>query len=398
MTLIEMEAWSPLTNVVLTHEQAAEIAQLGLVEVVAQSHDGSWILSGTSRIGVAAGHGWELRVTPRLSVPRLFFLLAYATDPKGWLGRRAEFTEAPDLLGAIASGFSWHALHAVERGLLRGYLTVDERLLTVRGRILFADQIAKDGGLPLPIEVSYDEYTDDILENRLLKSATIALLGLRSIPPIARKRLLKLRGLLGGVALVQDPRAVKMPPITRLNERYRLSLRLAELILHASSIDAPKGTVTSSAFVFDMNRVFEDFVTISLTELLTQLGGRVSAQWTGSLDTQKKLSIRPDVTWWGSSGSLAVVDAKYKALATKTLPNPDAYQMLAYCTALRLDRGFLVYASDSGEQPRRHDILNNGPVIEVRTLDVEREPDVLLQQVALLAAEIARSAADVVPA
>jgi 5-methylcytosine-specific restriction enzyme subunit McrC len=74
------------------------------------------------------------------------------------------------------------------------------------------------------------------------------------------------------------------------------------------------------------------------------------------------------------------------------MPNVDAYQMLAYCTALGLPHGFLVYAKDSGEQPRTYEVLKSKCVIEVRTLDVEVGPDLLLQQVQALAAEIARRA------
>jgi 5-methylcytosine-specific restriction enzyme subunit McrC len=390
--LIEMAAWSRL-DVELSHDQAAELAGLDLVDVVAQPHGDTWVLVGNSRIGVAIGNGWELRVRPRLAVPQLFFLLAYAADPKGWRDESAEFAFEPDLLDAVASGFSWHALRALEQGLLRGYVHIDERLTTIRGRIRFGDQIARSASLPLPVEVSYDNYTEDILENQILKTAAVALLRLPRVPALARKRLLKLRGLLDTVSLVERPREATMPPVTRLNERYDASLRLAELILHASSIDASKGPLAAAAFVFDMNKVFEDFVTIALREAMLPFGGVVREQWSGSLDYQRQLGIRPDITWWTGATCLAVADAKYKALELKGMPNADAYQMLAYCTALGLGRGFLVYAKDSSQQPRSHAVLNSSCVIEVRTLDVEAEPKDLLKQVGLLADEIRTSAA-----
>ena len=71
------------------------------------------------------------------------------------------------------------------------------------------------------------------------------------------------------------------------------------------------------------------------------------------------------------------------------MPNADAYQMLAYCTALSLKRGFLIYAKDAGEKPATHHIRNAAAVIEVRTLDVEVEPELLLRHVDVLADEIA---------
>src|SRR5262245_25558645 len=179
--VIEMEAWSECLAE-LSHDQAAELSDLDLVDVIAQPHGDSWLLVGSSRIGVATGSGWELRVRPRLTVPKLFFLLAYAADPDGWKDESAEFAFEPDLLDAVASGFSWHALTALERGILRGYVHLDERLAAIRGRVRFGDQIARNASLPLPVEVSYDDYIEDIIENRMLKSASLALLRLPRLP------------------------------------------------------------------------------------------------------------------------------------------------------------------------------------------------------------------------
>lgn len=390
MISIEMSAWS-CEDVELGHEQAAEVARFGLVDLVALGSEHAWRLVSGSHIGVAFGSGWELRVRPRLAIPKLFFLLAYAADPKGWRDQSADFANEPDLLDAVASGFSWHALRAIECGLLRGYVPTDGRLTTIRGRVRFGDQIARNASLPLPIEVSYDDYTEDVLENRMLKTATVALLRLPRVPALARKRLLKLRGLLDNVSLVERPREVEVPPISRLNERYGAGLRLAELILHSASIDFPKGPISASGFVFDMNKVFEDFVTIALREATGPSAGVVRSQQRRFLDEEHQLRIKPDVTWWDGERCMAVADAKYKALAPRTMPNADAYQMLAYCSVLRLSRGFLVYAKDSGERPRSHRVANSGCTIEVRTRDVEAGPNPLLRQVRALADEIVAS-------
>lgn len=86
-----------------------------------------------------------------------------------------------------------------------------------------------------------------------------------------------------------------------------------------------------------------------------------------------------------------MIDAKYKPLTDQRFPNADAYQMLAHCTALGLDRGYLVYAKDAGEADRNHVVRNAGTVIHVRAIDVEQPPTRLLAQVQDLAREIART-------
>lgn len=388
--MIAMHAWST-QHVQLSHEQAAQLAALSLVDVLAGPATDIWTLVSNSRIGIASGPGWELRVSPKLAVPKLFFLIAYALDPNGWKDESADFSREPDLMDAVASGFSWHALRAIEQGVLRGYVHVEEQLTTIRGRLRFGAQIARNASLPFPVELAYDEYTGNILENQILKSAALALLRLPRVPTLARQRLMKLRAVLDDVSAVARPREVEVPPLTRLNQRYGPALQLGALILRASSIDAPKGELAANAFVFDMNKVFEDFVTIALRESMERYGGEIRSQWQGHLDSEKRIRIIPDLSWWIGGACMAVADAKYKSLAPASMPNADAYQMLAYCAAIGLPRGFLIYAKDNGAEARTHSVINASCSIEVRALDVEAHPEVLLAQVEVLAAEIARS-------
>jgi 5-methylcytosine-specific restriction enzyme subunit McrC len=171
-----------------------------------------------------------------------------------------------------------------------------------------------------------------------------------------------------------------------LNEHYRPALALAELVLRNLSISQEKGNLESTTFVFDMNKVFEDFVTAAFTEAMRKHGGTVRPQvGQYSLDEGSRLRLKPDIGWWDGNRCLAVLDAKYKAIDDGLLRHDDAYQMLAYCTAYGLDRGYLIYARDSGAEPAAHVVRNAKTEIVVVSLDVEQEPEVLLQQVQALA-------------
>ena len=384
---LELKAWSR-ASAELSHAEAAAIRESGLVDVLAEPERGHWRLQSDAKIGVAVGHGWELRVHPHLDVPQLFFLLSYALDPGGWIDQRADFAAHPDLFDAMAAGFSYHALRAIEQGALRGYVHVADALPGVRGRIRFGDQLARSADLPIPIEVAYDDYTADVTENRILKSAALALLRLPRVPVQARRRLLKLRAVLDEVQPLARPNEVQVPPFTRLNERYRPALRLAELILRASSLRGSRERVASIAFTFDMNRVFEDFLSVSLIESLRGQGGEVRLQAGVRLDEVGAVSIQPDIVWRAGGRPRAVVDAKYKSLDPSGVRVEDVYQMLAYCTALDLDRGYLVYAAGAAARERTLVVRNSTRQICVRTVDVEREPDKVLGQVSDLAAEI----------
>jgi 5-methylcytosine-specific restriction enzyme subunit McrC len=390
--VIELPAWGKLERE-LSADQAAAISRSGLADVLSGDAPGSWRLQASSKIGVAVGSDWELRVQPHIEIPRLMFLLAYAVDQSGWKDVRAQFEREDDLFAAIAGGFSWHATWATEQGLLRGYLRREEQRADIRGRVLFGQQIARTGGLPLPVQVAYEDYTEDVLENRLLRTATQLLLRLPRVGEDARKRLLRLRAILDAVEPITAWRGVKAPPATRMNQRYSAALRLAELILDSASVSSHAGDISSTTFVFDMNKVFEDFVTAAFRAAMRTHGGDVRSQEQPfSLDEAGVLPVKPDLAWWLGGSCQAVLDAKYKPIFEGIMRNGDAYQMLAYCAAYGLKRGYLVYAKDSVLEGRVHAIRNLAIEIEVATIDVRKEPDALIADIETLAARVAASA------
>ncbi|MER5292351.1 hypothetical protein ABT382_09720 [Streptomyces pharetrae] len=109
------------------------------------------------------------------------------------------------------------------------------------------------------------------------------------------------------------------------------------------------------------------------------------------LDEDARIRMRPDFVWYGNGSGgrpLAVVDAKYKVEKTRGYPDADLYQMLAYCTALGLPAGHLVYAK--GNAPYGgHRVRETGTVLHQHALDLERSPDEILAEVGALARDMA---------
>jgi len=97
--------------------------------------------------------------------------------------------------------------------------------------------------------------------------------------------------------------------------------------------------------------------------------------------------MRPDLVWYLNGAPAAVIDAKYKAEKPAGFPDADLYQMLAYCTALRLSDGHLVYARGNAEEVT-HTVRHAGITIHAHTLDLGVPPIDLLKQVNELAARI----------
>jgi 5-methylcytosine-specific restriction enzyme subunit McrC len=259
----------------------------------------------------------------------------------------------------------------------------------LRGRLRESEQLHRHHGLPLPLEITHDEFTVDISENQILRTACERML---AAPGISDQSKLMLRRLLREFADV-TPLARRDPvpawQATRLNARYHSALRLAELVLRATSFDHAPGDIAVSGFLLDMPVLFEAFVTKALgDELAGRYGGRVHPQDWNPFDESGRVRLRPDLVWKVGGVAVAVVDAKYKAESPAGYPNADLYQLLAYCTVLGLRHGHLAYAKGDAE-PARHAVRRAGIEIHCHALDLSAEPAALLGQVHELAESIA---------
>ena len=161
-------------------------------------------------------------------------------------------------------------------------------------------------------------------------------------------------------------------------------------ILAGDSFEQRVGDIQVSGFVFDMWRIYEDFVCVALREAMAPYGGRSTLQHDMHLDESDDVAMRPDYVWITGGQPAAVADAKYKAEKPSGFPQADLYQILAYCTVLGLQESHLVYAKGN-EDAREHSVIGADVTIHSDTLDLAQAPAVLLGHVETLASRIART-------
>ncbi|MFG3290139.1 McrC family protein [Streptomyces sp. NPDC048179] len=374
------------------------LAESRVVEARPDPHEPDrWQVRALARVGVVRIAGVEVSIAPKLPIGRLFFLLGYAADPtRGWrTGEDLVDTGShTGVVPALAHAFERLADRALRQGLLQGYRTMDDALPVVRGRIRTTDQMRRRYGVPLPVEVTYDDFTTDIPENQLLRAAAERLLRLPGIPGSVRHRLLRLCARLGDVTPLVPGRPLPCWRPSRLNSRYQAPCRFATLILNNSSVEHRHGDVRVDGFLLDVAKVFEDFVCAALTQALRPYGGRCRAQARHHLDEACEILLRPDLVHYTDDGvPQAVADAKYKAEQPEGFPEADLYQILAYCTALGLPAGHLIYAKGN-ELQTRHTVRGAGVSIFQHALTLDEEPPRILTAVERLAACLANTGGD----
>lgn len=354
---------------------------------------GIWRLSADRYVGTATvtvpaamdrrAHTLTVRIVPKVSINRLFFLLGYALNQKGWREDQIELSEEAGLLPALAHAFERQTDRALRQGLLQGYRRTQESAWVVRGRLREAEHLRRRFGAALPVEIEYDEFTTDVPENQILRAAVDRLLRLPGIAPQLRRRLLHQRSRLQDASpLTRGVRNLPTWSPSRLNARYVPALRLAEIIMRDGSVEHDVGSVHVNGFLFDMARIFEDFITVAMREQLvvdaSDAGGAVRLQARHHLDEADTVLLRPDLVWYDASRRpLAVVDAKYKVGKPEGFPGADLYQMHAYCTVLGLSEGHLVYAK--GNATHAHHVVRRAGIrIHQHALDLQQAPEAIL--------------------
>ncbi|MEV0360196.1 restriction endonuclease [Nocardia sp. NPDC050697] len=379
----------------LTRPQYEAIRALDSIAVT-PLFSGRYRLDPRGKVGAIRLGNLQLVLHPKVTeLRRIPFLLGYHTGGDVW---RPEFVRLEAVAGfstAFAESFVQLASRALASGPLRRYRTETTVSAIPSGRMRVREQATRQFGVAVPIHIERDEYTVDTAENQILLAATRLLQGLPELPVATLRKLRKIAQSLQDVRILS--RSEPRPPLVldRANRTYHDVLRLSLVILDGGSFALGEGTLTVRAFLFDMWRIYEDFVTGALRAAVAPRGFRVATQDQHLLTTNSTIRLRPDLVCYDAAGTpVAVIDAKYKVEQgggrNRTYPEADIYQMLAYCSVLGLRQGHLVYAR--GHEPESvHPIRNCGITIYCHALDLALEPDTMIEHIDALAARILRN-------
>ena len=393
LDLREYERSEPVT-LALAEREALRLNLPSLNIEPAPDSESAYVLTPGETIGALEIGDLSVSLRPKLDIGRVLFLASYAMGAFELRdAERFSFPDADALVETLVPVFAAAARRAFSRGLVHGYRTEEEALHTVRGRIRIGDQVRRRFGIPTPVEVRYDDFTDDVLINRLVKAAVTKLSRMRIRSRSSRTNLGWIDATLDNVALVEyPPSAVPEVVFDRLNEHYREVVALARLILRHATIETGRGPVRAPGFLMDMNQVFQEFVTRALREALG-VSHRAFRSDSGipdvTLDEARRVDLRPDLSWWDGPICRFVGDVKYKRIQDSHVPNADLYQLLAYATALNLPGGLLVYAQGETDDAV-HVVRHAGKRLEVSALDLSGTIDDLRRRIGGLAERVRR--------
>jgi 5-methylcytosine-specific restriction enzyme subunit McrC len=370
----------------LTRTEVEQLLASGVVSLSPAYGEGAYEIQARQHVGTVVLPSLRLLIRSKVDIGNVFFMLGYGVGLTRWGSDQFPYAQEPDLLHAVGWAFEAEVRRTLGYGLTRGYRNHEEALNTVRGRIDIARQIRSQLGRAVPLECRFDEYTDDILLNRLLKAAHRTLLRLPQLDQELRRSLhYHLRAF--GTVSSEHYSAGAVPDLmfNRLNQPWETAGRLAQLILAQHTLRDAQGHVRGTTFTVDMNKLFERFIETVAREEAQQVGFTVKGQAVRNFTSE--VVIRPDLIVRSADRDIAVGDVKYKQLEAGWI-EADLYQMFAYTLSLGLRKGLLIYAGNS--PLKQHRVERAGIVLEVIGMDIRGTPNDLLTGARSAAAQLIR--------
>jgi 5-methylcytosine-specific restriction endonuclease McrBC regulatory subunit McrC len=267
---------------------------------------------------IDADEGEPLPVSAKIdSVMRnLLWILEVADYRDLAEAQTAHLEEAPtSFFDLFAFLLGKNLLPELERGVPHTYLTFEDDLKTVRGRIEFVQQVTLNWNRFDRVRCSWDEFTADTAINRLFKCAC-RFLSQRVNYSEAARLLLTCEALLAEVDDVSPVAALRGVANLRFDrsiDRFRTAFDLARRLLAGIGHDLGAGSAKTFVFLLDMNRLFERYVHAVLE---SHFGVAVQEQ----APLADLLRITPGGIrqfadyFWRESSTCWIGDAKYKHL------------------------------------------------------------------------------------
>ncbi len=242
------------------------------------------------------------------------------------------------MLEVFVRQFLNHLTAVTRSSLSRRYVTVEENLPYLRGRLLIRDDLHENTSNRARFYASHDELSVNQPANRLIHRALADLLP--RVRNNGNQQLLR-QAL---IAMADVPLSHNVPAdwrahyVDRSMLHYRPIMQWVELFLFNRGLATYSGPHANISLLFPMEQVFEDFVTASFRRYqrcyaVTRQGPR---RYMATIDGKVAFATEPDIALQWKGNVVFVLDAKWKRIYSDTddpkhgILQDDLYQLHAY--------------------------------------------------------------------
>lgn len=275
----------------------------------------------------------------------------------------------------------------IKKGLHKEYISMEDELSTVRGRINLNKTINNNSLVKKKLYCNFDEYSENCLLNQIIKTTMFYLIKSNKIGNSTKDEIKRLIYYFSKVEII-DIKSIKWDKVkfNRNNLSYKYIVDLCKLILKGLIVSDKNGNNKFKEFLDDtrISAIYENFIKAYFRKHYPELNASSKKLY---LNYKPMLDFIPmmktDITI-EFEGRMLIIDAKfynkilrdnYLNLRCKTISSNNLYQIMAYVDNQDPYKegkvsGMLLYAQTINEPSIKINQKLNMHTIMVRTLDL----------------------------
>lgn len=233
----------------------------------------------------------------------------------------------------------------LHEGLVKKYRKEEANKLAMKGQLLFGQHIVRNLVHKERFYVRFTDYNQTNIFNQLLYKTLCLIPVISSSAQLADKVNRLLLDFPEMPDCIVTSTTFKKLLFDRKTERYKEALKICKMLLLNYRPDITGGSENVIAIVFDMNKLWEEFVFHRLVKSAGE-GTRVSRQkkkqfWYNTIDSFYT-RVKPDIVIT-KEGKKVILDTKWKLVDNNRPGDNDLKQMFVYNLLWDADQSILLY-------------------------------------------------------
>lgn len=319
----------------------------------------------TSWVGIIKYKNTHFQILPKLIcnnedkeniLKNLIFMLSYTKKLDIKTSNEARLSTAKNpFIEILIREYAKSLFECLKRLTPKKYVREENNLNYLKGKIKFSENIRYNNSNQAKFYCEYDEFSENNILNQLFLFVSTCLYNI-SNDSYNKKALKFIINYYSDIQLVRfDKFKAEKIKLYRNQELFKKPFNLAKMFIEKTSVDLSKNKFENITLIWDMNKLFEEFVFEIMKKHEAEFGCKLTAQRGKKLlvgDTSKKRNTFVDILIEKNDGEKIILDTKYKKFASSDdFSNADVFQVSTYCLLHNTNHAILLYPRYDKENP-----------------------------------------------
>lgn len=324
------------------------------------------VIKTKSWVGVIKYKKLHLEILPKLICDKndniqilnnLLFMLSYTKKLNIKTSNVAKLSTSKNpFIEVLIREFAQSLFDSLKRFTPKKYVREEENLNYLKGKLKFSENIRYNSSNQAKFYCEFDEFSENNLLNQLFLFVSTCLYNI-SNDSYNKKTLKFIMNYYSDIQLIRFDRfKAEKIKLSRNQELFRKPFTLAKMFVERTSVDLSKNKFEHITLIWDMNKLFEEFIFEIMKKSQNEWGWEFVAQKGKRLlcgDANKKRNTFVDIYCKRNSDSYSIIlDTKYKKLqSSDDFSNADVFQVSSYCLLHGAKHAILLYPRYDEEKP-----------------------------------------------